>query len=288
MGVGGRADQGLWITTRAVYWDPLTRDLTRISEVGVIAQFGTTTVAVASQRYRTDGLDIGMQFRAGHQVGTVAGGQANGQIEFAVAMKELVDLTTLQWTPLAQHVTVPGPALVPGVTETLRNAFSTPAGSTWRGYRITPQMFAAYPAPPTSQAADERLYFRIVIRNFTPHSVAGQWRVNDVHIVSMVCLLTGLDFATHYVLGIGAFTVGHGAGALQFDSQVIAKDVPQATQPSALPAVPPARRIQRPDRQRPPRTVPTPPVARPPRPPRPGPPPPVGKRRRTPPKRRKR
>src|SRR5687767_11753326 len=68
MGGAGLGDLGLWIKTVDVKWHPPTRDLVRISEVGVITKFGEVTVP-ASLSYRPKGLQIGMQFRISHQVG---------------------------------------------------------------------------------------------------------------------------------------------------------------------------------------------------------------------------
>jgi hypothetical protein len=280
MGVGGRADQGLWIKTREVYWDPLNRNLLRVSEVGVITLFGTATVP-ASAAYRLKGLKIGMQFRAGHQVGP--DGQHNGQIEFAAAPKDAnYTQAGWVWTALAQSTGANS------VTQRLGEVFGSPPGSTWRGYQITPQMFAPYPAPAPGQEADERLYFKIIIRNFQPNVHQGQYQVNDVHVAPTVCILADLDFASHYVLGVAAFTVGFGAGALQFDSEVIAHDVPAGTVNVPLPPVPKAPALGA--RGRPPKPPRVVPVPRRPKPrPRPGPDPaPLRRRRRSAAKRRKR
>ncbi len=283
MGVAGLSDLGLWIKTVDVDWD-LNRDLVRISEVGVIAKFGEVTVP-ASLSYRPKGLKIGMQFRNSHQVGPA--GQ-NSQIEFAAGPKGTTGGWV--WTPVPQHTGANS------VTAKLGEVFGAPPGTTWRGYRITSQMFAPYPAPSPGNEADERLYFRVLIRNFSPHiHPPGNYQVNDVHVVPMVCILGDIpSFSGHYALGIGAFTVGHGAGAIQFDSEVIAHDVPIDAAAPVLPPVPGAKRPpadRRPPGRRPPKVTlprrPKPPKG--PRPPRPGPDPgPVRNRRRSPAKRRKR
>lgn len=238
MGVGGRANQGLWIKTRDVYWDSLTRKLLRISENGVVGEFGGPTVP-ASQLYRPKGLKIGMQFRAGHQVGPDP--QHAGAIAFAAGPKG-ADYTQPGWiwTPVAQDT---------GVTTKLGEVFGAPQGLTWRGYEITAPMFRPYPPPAPGNEADERLYFRVVIRNFSPNVHCGQYQVNDVHVVPTVCILADLDFASHYALGIGAFTVGHLSGALAFDTQVIGIDVPAGQAPAALPKVPRKRKRSKPKRK---------------------------------------
>jgi hypothetical protein len=286
MGVAGVADIGLWIKTVHVHWEQSDRTLTRVSEVGVISQFGSVTVG-ASLRYRPKGLKVGMQLRNNHQVGPPG---HDWRIDFAAAPKN-ADWTTLVWTPVDEDTSAHG------VTAQLGEVFGGLPATRWRGYKSASQMFAPYPVPAPGSEADERLYFRVLLRNFRPHiheqGGVKEWRVNDVHVVPMVCVLGDIPgFAGHYALGLGAFTVGHGAGAIQFDSQVIAHDAPAAVDPGDLPDIPgPARRpVKRPQVRRPKVTPPRRPRApKGPRPPRPGPDPaPIKSRRRPPPKRRRR
>ena len=207
MGVGGGLQaQGLWIKTRSVVWDQASHDLTRISEVGVVGQFGETPLNVAVQ-IRV-GLRIGMLFRNGHTVGT--DNQHHDRIEVAVWPKNepVASLAGLPWQNLDKSNVV---------TNSLNAVFGNPGK--WIGYQLGGGLLGA--PPNTMQARlDERLYFRVRILNFTPH----QNQRNDVHVVPMVCILEGLDFANHYALGIGAFTTGKDNNALEFDSQVLAYD----------------------------------------------------------------
>lgn len=277
MGVGGATTQGLWITTRDVTWAG-NKTLTRISEVGVVFDFGKVTVP-ASGDYRLKGLHIGMQFRSSHQVGPAG---SAGQIEFAAAPSAAnFNAPGWVWTPVPQS-TMPTATLPKPVTTRLDEVFSKAPGCTWRGYEIRPQMFAPYPAPGTVAAsADERLYFRVTIRNFNPHINGGQYQKNDVHVVPMVCILADRDFATHYVLGLGGFTVGHAFGSVAFDSEVLTRDAPTSVPVAPMPIPPatppkPVVPIARVRKSPPPRPLPR---RRRPKPPRPGPGPKRGRAR---------
>ncbi|HTO12907.1 MAG TPA: hypothetical protein VMQ51_15140 [Candidatus Binatia bacterium] len=204
MGVGGKQPQGLWITTRKVVYDPATSHLTRISEVGVILKFGKTTHAQAAPIIRQVGLKIGMLFPSGYQVG--APGNPNRSIEFTAAPTGKA-IGALNWIVLPE---------APLVTALLAPVF-TGSGI---GYRIDGAQIPDNPGnPPSWGNAKDRLYFRIVVRNFTPvHPM-------DVQVVPMVCTLDLFpDFLQHYVLGVGALTVGHDANGLEFDSEVIMRE----------------------------------------------------------------
>ena len=206
MGVGGKQPQGLWITTRDVHYDAGAHDLTRISEVGVITQFGYSTFAASAPVIRQFGLKIGILFEQGAQVGKP--GNPNNSIEFTAAATG-ANLATLTWIVLQQDATV---------TNQVSQVFT---GNNAKGYKILGQQIPDNTAGsnPWTNAQD-RLFFRIVVRNFGPK------HVKDVHVVPMVCTLASIpDFQQHYVLGVGAFSVGHSANGLEFDSQIVTRDV---------------------------------------------------------------
>lgn len=206
MGVGRRQSQGLWITTRSVRYT--ARRLVRVSEVAVIADFGRTPfpVAVVIRQY---GLKIGMQYRRSHDVGVTT---SDGSIEFTAAPAG-ADPALLTWYRLNQDTGTNS------VTTLVKNVFGSTGN--WKGYRIVGNQIPRHDGPNGWAPEEDRLFFRITVRNFTPA------HAKDVHVVPMVCVLDSVpDFVQHYVLGVGAFTVGHAANGLQFDSEVMTYDVP--------------------------------------------------------------
>jgi hypothetical protein len=194
MGGGVPGPQGLYIKTRTVDWKPNSATkVIKYSEVGVISNFGQGTDDV-SQVIHDNGLKLGMNFRAAHRP-TVA---------WAGGVPNVANPQNLNYTTLTENTTI---------TDLVQDVFGTEGR--WIGYRIAPNLI---PLPPPGNKT--HLYFKTTIKNFRrPHNF-------DCHIVPIVCVLGNFnDFQTHYVLGIGIFTIGKGTAlnplALEFESQTI-------------------------------------------------------------------
>jgi hypothetical protein len=194
MGGGVPGPQGLYVKTRSVDWQlNKTHQVTKYTEVGVISNFGQVTDDV-SQVIHDNGLKLGMQFRAAHRP-TVA---------WAGAAPNVANPQNLNYVVLNEDDIV---------TDMVEDVFGSEGQ--WIGYRI-----AANLIPLPAAGSKTHLYFKTTLKNFRRlHSF-------DCHVVPIVCVLGNFnDFKTHYVLGVGIFTIGKGGGvnprSLEFESQTI-------------------------------------------------------------------
>ena len=190
MGVGFTVPQGVSIKVRSVDWKKKKRRLTRITEVSLIGS--QIVVAQGPAMIRQEGLLVGMHFRAAHRVRFVG---------FTAAPKNQAAPENLAFTELEEDA---------DLTDDLEDAFGK--DGQWVGYTLT-----TFPAM-TWAPENEALYFKVVVENFRTQP----GNPLDFHVVPIVAVLGNSDFKDHYVLGIGAFTVGKGSQSIDFNIDCLA------------------------------------------------------------------
>jgi hypothetical protein len=203
MGVGGSSPHGLSIKTVDMTYDASTHRVTRVSEAGIIFQFGPG-VGDHSQ-IRQHGLKIGFRIRRAH-----------GSAEMAFTTGAATSASQPP-PPAAQYVSFSENA---AATQELRSIFGVDTCSfffftremeRWIGFNIP----AGSIPPPVSPASADRLFFKITLRRLdTSH-------VKDCDVVPVVATFGNIPFQQHYALGVSFYTRGPVAGAPTFDAQVL-------------------------------------------------------------------
>jgi len=201
------------LKTVEMTWDPVSHRVTRVSEADIIFVFGPGVGDHSAIRQR--GLKVGFRIRRAY---------GSAQMAFTTGATTSGGLPP---PPAAQYVALtPDPT----VTQELVSIFGVDScpffiwpwlwpwpwpwswpTEEWIGFRIAANTIP----PPTSPAANDRLFFRIVLNRFdTTH-------VKDCDIVPVVAGLGDVPLQQHYALGVSIYSRGPAAGGPVFDSEVL-------------------------------------------------------------------
>jgi hypothetical protein len=206
MGVGGAGPQGLSIKTIQMAHDTSSGRVTRVSEAGIVFQFGSGVGDHSAIRLR--GLKLGFRIRRAHTSADVA---------FTTGAATTAPAQT--GPPPAQYMSLTEDTQV---TQELRTVFGTDRcrllwfswpTERWIGFSISGNSIP----PAVTPASSDRLFFRIVLGHFsTIHQ-------RECDVLPVVATMGDIPFQQHYALGISVYTRGSTAGAPVFDTQVLGR-----------------------------------------------------------------
>jgi hypothetical protein len=203
MGVAGSGPHGLSIKTIEMTYDAGSHHVTRVSEAGIIFQFGAGVGDHSAIRQR--GLKLGFRIRRAHvsaQMAFTTGATTSGGQPAPPAA---------QYVPLTQDPQVTQELISIFGTDSCRFLFWSWPTEQWIGFNIAASSIPA----PVSPAAADRLFFRIVLgRLDTSH-------VKDCDLVPVVAGFGDVPLQQHYALGLSVYSKGPAAGGPVFDTQML-------------------------------------------------------------------
>lgn len=203
MGVVGLGSHGLSIKTIEMTYDAMSHRVTRVSEAGIIFQFGPGVGDHSAIRQR--GLKLGFRIRRAHgsaQMAFTTGATTSGGQPAPPAA---------QYVPLSESPQVTQELISIFGSDSCRFLFWSWPTERWIGFNIAA---TSIPAPVNPQSAD-RLFFRIGLgRLDTSH-------VKDCELVPVVAGFGDIPLQQHYALGLSVYSRGPAAGGPMFDTQVL-------------------------------------------------------------------